>query len=579
MKKVLTITVLVLSLLVALAAPVLAAESDAAEVPEEDTAGAAYRLISAVKYTDGEQTSAYELIYDGASVNLPSTVRYTSPSWSYESTYTYREDGRVLTYHQECISIEQRTTDVFNYDDEGKLVQKVETIESESYDSNGNSLGMMPLTEYYNYSYNDAGELANCIITDEYSMDQDRYEYTYTDGQMTSEKHFWYSYSPDMTKTERVTEYIYTYDDKGREATSERYDDGELVSASEQSYNGILYIVKANSGYVSANLLNESDFQIMSIGMSVDEGEPELIYDDAGRLVRIETSNEGTYIELTYESGSDASADTSISAPEVLSNVVMMDNEYCTLTLDNYVAPNMYLSFTNKSSDSVNYLSSSSIVCNGLSIPTRIRTDETAPGETTRCVITLEPDTLERFGINYIENITIHATLGQTENNTYWTAAEDLSASVDFPVPADAEGPSMSDPIFSIEPIELISTDDFKVSIVDAVAGDELDLVVYFENYTGKMTSVSVKEFSVNGTPAPMNPYYGSYLSGDSYAEKGYMEGHVSYQSGNAYSSDISALLGDSGPLQTVELTMAVFQKTDDGSDGTHLCPPVTIQF
>ena len=424
MKKIVCSVLLVLSILMSLALPTLAAEENAEP---------AARLISAVKYTDGEETGIYELTYNNASDSLPSLVRYTSPSWSYESTYTYREDGRVLTYHQECLSIVQNTTDIYSYDDAGRLIQQVDTIETETFDGEGNSYGVLPYTTYYDYTYNDAGELVSRIDTDEYGTESGRYEYTYTDGEMTNEKYIWYDYSPDWTQIERVTEYIYTYDDEGRKATSERYDDGEQISASEYSYNGILYIVKSASGYVSANLRNESGIQIMSIGTSSEEGEPELIYDDAGRLARIETPNEGTYIELTYESGSDASADNSGPAPEVLSNVVMMDNEYCTLTLDNYIGSTLYLSFANKSSESAHRLYTKSVSCNGVDVPARLITDVTDPEKTSQCMLYLEQAKLDELGISNIENITLTCYLERVEGNAYWPELSDLIASIDFP--------------------------------------------------------------------------------------------------------------------------------------------------
>ena len=563
------------------------AQAAAETTPEpspEPTPEPAYRLTGASKYDEGEMTVQYALIYAEAGDSLPSVVRETRPDAEYETSYTYLADGRVLSVDREG---DASTSQMDSYFDEsGKLVWQAEVMQGRYYDENNEPAGWYTDREYSDYTYDEAGLLTAVTTVDDDGEPFSIQEYTYTDGQQTGETATYYyeDYDPasgSLTMVEDVTEYTYAYDAEGRQTRSETYRDGEMTSAADYTYAGPLRLASYASGTVSAAMLAGGGKQMLIVGVSAEAGEPAVQYDDAGCLVRIE-ADEDNYAEFTYEpyfpepmAGAEAPVAAELDA-------VMMDNEYGTLTLKGYFPPYAVLEFANKSSDATYQLSVPGIELNGVGMPIEFRTVYTDPGQTSKAVVYLDPDILARFGILYPETISATASLGQEEQSNsgpiQFTAARGLELSAELPVPAGAGDAAVTEPVFGREPVTVTDTDEYKVTLVDAgLEDDRLRLTVQYENHTGYQIGVQVDGISVNGVDLPMD-FYGSDIGG-SYAEKGYMESIVRYQNENGvgYTSDLGPIIEQTGPIQTVDLTLSVGVYAEDYRKD--ICPPITITF
>ncbi len=572
--------------------PAEGAQTAAETTPEpspEPTPEPAYRLTGASRYVEGELALQYALTYAAAGDNLPSVVRETWPAAEYETSYTYLVDGRILSIGKGDASTSQvdpyfdRVDSYFN--ESGKLVWQVEVYDVISY-VNGEPAGQTTITQYTDYTYDEDGLLAAVTTVDDNGEPISLREYTYTDGQQTGETvtYYYEDYDPASgghTMVEDVTEYTYAYDAEGQRTRSETYRDGEMTSAADYAYVSPLRLAESEDGGVSAALLAGGGNQLLSVSVSAETGEPTVQYDDAGCLVRIE-ADEGTYAEFTYEpyfpepmAGAEAPVTAELDA-------VMLDNEYGTLALKGYFAPYAVVEFANKSADATYQLSAPSIELNGVGVPIDLRTAYTDPGQTSKQVVYLDPDVLARFGILYPETISATASLGQEDLSgggpTYFTVARGLELSAELPVPAGAGNTAVTEPVFDREPVTVAETDEYKVTLVDAsLENDQLRLTLQYENHTGYQIGVLVNGVSVNGVDLPMD-FYGSDM-GYSYAEKGYMESIVRYQNENGvgYASDLGPVIEQTGPIQSVDLTLSVGVYAEDYRKD--ICPPITITF
>ena len=555
-----------------------------AEPSPEPTPEPAYRLTGASRYEEGEMTVQYALTYAAAGDSLPSVIWETRPAEEYETSYSYLADGRVLSVDREG---DASTSQMDSYFDEsGKLVWQAEVMQGRYYDENNEPAGWYTDREYSDYTYDEAGLLTAVTTVDGNGERRVAQECTYAEGQRTGETatYYYQDYDPDSSSpilVEDVVEYTYAYDAEGRQTRIETYRDGEMTSTVDYTYTGPMRLASYASGSVSAALLDGAGYQLLSVSVSAEEGEPAVQYDGAGCLVRIE-AGEGTYAEFTYEPYAPEPM-AGAEAPAVAElNAVMLDNEYCTLTLKDYFAPYAVVEFENKSADAIYRLVANSIELNGVGVPIGLRTAYTDPGQTSKQVVYLDPDVLARFGILYPETISATAYLGQEEpsdsGSSYFTVEEGLTLSAELPVPAGAEGPSTVEPTFGREPVEVAATDEYKITLVDScIKDDQLRLTVLAENFTGRYMEVSVRGLSINGTELPV-PEYGNSL-GYSYWEKGYMESAVGYLDGNMIRSDLSPIIEQTGPIQTADMTFSVYLRAEKGYEEPRLCPPITITF
>ncbi len=555
-----------------------------AEPTAEPTPPPEYRLVGAARYEEGELTVQYALTYAAAGDSLPSAVRETRPDEEYETAYTYLADGRIATSAAEG---DQRSSRIERYYDEaGQLVWQAEVMRGMYYDANNEPAGWYTDREYSDYAYDEAGQLIAVTTVNGSGERRTAQEYTYTDGQRTGEKNIYYYMNYDIdpndpTSVEDVTEYTYAYDGEGRLARRESYTDGEMTSAVDYTYTGPMRLGRYASGAVNAALLAGGDEQLLSLSVPAEAGEPTVEYDDAGCPVRI-GAGESTYAEFTYEPYAPAPMAAAEAPAAVALDTVMLDNEYCTLTLKDYFAPYAVVEFENKSADAIYQLAAYSIELNGVGVPIGLRTAYTDPGQTSKQVVYLDPDVLARFGILYPETISATASLGQEEpsdsGTSYFTVEEGLTISAELPVPAGAEGPSTVEPTFGREPVVVAATDEYKITLVDGyIKDDQLRLTVLAENYTGRYMAVSVRGLSVNGTELPVSEY-GNNL-GYSYWEKGYMESAVGYLDGDMIRSDLSPIIEQMGPIQTVDVTLSVYLRAETGYAEPELYPTVTLSF
>ena len=540
----------------------------------------AYRLTGASRYDEGEMTVQYALTYAAAGDSLPSVVRETRSDAEYETSYTYLADGRVLSVDREG---DASTSQMDSYFDEsGKLVWQAEVMRGRYYDENNEPAGWYTDREYSDYIYDEADQLIAVTTVDGNGERRVAQECTYAEGQRTGETatYYYQDYDPDSNgyiPVEDVVEYTYAYDAEGRLTRSETYRDGEMTSAVDYTYAGPLRLASYASGAVSAAMLAGAEYQLLSVGVSAEAGEPAVQYDDAGCLVRIE-AGEGTYAEFTYEPYAPEPMAEAEAPVTVALDAVMLDNEYCTLTLKGYFAPYMVMEFANKSADAIYRLSAPGVALNGLGMPIDLRTAYTDPGQVSECVLHLDPDELVRFGIGQIQTIAACATLWQEDGGgSYSSLLREIAVSAELPVPVGTGDTAVTEPAFGREPVTVVDTDEYKITLVDAVLeDDQLCLTVQYENYTGRYMELSVRELTVNGIKLVMT----ANTLGESYWDRGYIEGTVGYVGDdNMYVTDLGPIIDKTGPIQTADMTFSVYLRAEKGYEEPRLCPPITITF
>ena len=553
----------------------------AAEATPEPTPEPVYRLTGASRYAEGELTAQYELTYAAAGDSLPSEVRETRPDAGYETSYTYLADGRVLTRDMEGDASTSRMDSYF--DESGKLVWQAEVMQGRYYDENNEPAGWYTDREYSDYTYDEADQLIAVTTVGGSGERRAAREYTYTEGQRTGETatYYYQDYDPDSSSpilVEDVTEYTYAYDAEGRQTRIETYRDGEMTSAVDYTYAGPMRLASYASGSVSAALLDGAGYQLLSVSVSAEAGEPAVQYDGAGCPVRIE-AGEGDYAEFTYEPYAPEPMAGEEAPAAVKMDAVMLEDECGTLALKGYMPPYAVMEFTNRC-ESRAYLSVQSVALNGVGVTGfEFRTALTDPGQTTQCVLQLDPEKLARFGIGQVRTIDAYASVWQEDGDSYSSSPGETALSAELPALTEAEEPAVTEPAFSREPVTVADTDEYKITLADAVLEDgQLRLTVQYENYTGRYMELSVRGLTVNETELTV-PEYGNTL-GQSYWDSGFMEDTVGYvDEDDMFVTDLGSIIDRTGPIQSVDVTLSVYLQAEKGYEEPRLCPPVTVTF
>ncbi len=313
-----------LSLLLAMAAPVLAAdEPEPAPAPE-------YRLASVDK-----NGLTYTFSYDNGGY-LPSGI--ISGDGGYEAVFEYDEAGRMI--HKTVSDNGDTTDDTYTYDVDGNLLKDEfadsysdgtteEGWDAYTYDESGNCL-----REETNYSYNggtyirvientydEAGRIISANYTEngsfycevQYTYEEADHpsrteEITYSDGSVDTCVSTCDDAGNKLSETHSKSGEVYyeanfTYDDAGRMSTQAVHNANAGADISVRYiYTPPLTIeLEKNTGYgdrVSCWLRDDAGEAVFG-SSSISSAEPQLTYDDNGYVTQIDYGDGS--LAFTYE--------------------------------------------------------------------------------------------------------------------------------------------------------------------------------------------------------------------------------------------------------------------------------------
>lgn len=234
------------------------------------------------------------------------------------------------------------------------------------------------------------------------------------------------------------------------------------------------------------------------------------------------------------------------SSQSTFEEVVLMDTEVMKMTVTDYVPEELSFEiFIENKTDRSLMVEMDEAVVNGIMCSPYWVDTVPASAAAYSDLYWFEED-LEAVGINYLQDI--RGTIEIYEEETYDLVGEqEVSWSVDV---GDTDLPPVEELVFeSMEPLNVIATDDFTLQAVDFNTTGDMDLptlTFYMENHTDSDVYISMEDVLVNGIVC--DPYWSIKLRSDC----------ASYDSCIWYEEDLEDSHIDPEAIEKISFTMMV---------------------